>query len=151
MIKETFPLLPASSGPVWFFLAIGVLLLGVVALFGSIVYSSRNTRCEVSPGELRIAGNIYGRRIPIEALSPDAAKVIDLRGDPALGISWRTNGVGLPGYGAGWFRLKNGEKALLFVTDPRRVLYLPTKRGYSLLVSPADPDGLLAAVRRAAS
>ena len=29
----------------------------------------------------------------------------------------RTMGTGLPGYRAGWFRLRNGEKALLYLTE----------------------------------
>jgi hypothetical protein len=55
----------------------------------------------------------------------------------------------LPGYSAGWFRLRNGEKALAFVTDRQRVLYFPTWKGYSILLSVAEPDAMLAALRRA--
>jgi hypothetical protein len=56
-------------------------------------------------------------------------------------------GTGLPGYQAGWFRLRNGEKALLDLTDRRRAVYIPTGAGYSLLLSPADPDGFLSRLR----
>ena len=150
MMKETFPLIPASSGPTWFFLGLSVFLVGLVALFGYFAYASRHTRCEVSPEGLRIAGGPYGRRIALEALRPDVAKVTDLKKDPLCGFKWRTNGVGLPGYSVGWFRLQNGEKALAFVTDSRRVLYLPTREGYSLLLSVENPDGLLEALRAAA-
>ena len=51
--------------------------------------------------------------------------------------------VGLPGYSEGWFRLVNGEKALLFVTDRSRVVYIPTKDGYSILLSTSKPEELL--------
>jgi hypothetical protein len=57
-------------------------------------------------------------------------------------------GTGLPGYAAGWFRLTNGERALLYVTTRERVLYVPTQAGYALLLSPSDPDGMLADLRR---
>ena len=50
----------------------------------------------------------------------------------------------------GWFRLKNGEKALVSLTDRHRAVYVPTSRGYALLVSPAEPDSFLAALRRVA-
>ena len=56
-------------------------------------------------------------------------------------------GTGLPGYQAGWFRLRNGEKALLYLTDRARAVYIPTTAGYSLLLSPADPDGFLSQLR----
>jgi hypothetical protein len=43
--------------------------------------------------------------------------------------------------------LRNGEKALVFVTDPKSVAYVPTRAGYSILVSVAEPARLLEAVR----
>ena len=58
--------------------------------------------------------------------------------------------MGLPGLAAGWYRLNGGEKALVFVTDKARAVYVPTRLGYALVVSPADPDGFLEALRRAA-
>jgi hypothetical protein len=60
-------------------------------------------------------------------------------------------GTGLPGYSAGWFSLRNGEKALLFVTDRSRVVRIPTRDGYSLMVSPRHPQAFMEALRAAAS
>ncbi len=48
--------------------------------------------------------------------------------------------------GAAW-GLGNGEKALLYLTDRKRAVYIPTTAGYSLLLSPADPDGFLSRLR----
>lgn len=56
-------------------------------------------------------------------------------------------GTGLPGYQAGWFRLTNGERALLYLTDRRRAVYVPTTAGYSVLLSPAEPDAFVSALR----
>jgi hypothetical protein len=72
---------------------------------------------------------------------------VDFATEPDLAPKWRTMGTGLPGYQAGWFRLKNGEKALLYLSDRSRAVYVPTTAGYSLLLSPADPDRFLSAVR----
>jgi hypothetical protein len=47
----------------------------------------------------------------------------------------------------GWFRLRNGEQALLYLTDTSRAVYVPTTAGYSVLLSPQEPDEFLAAVR----
>jgi hypothetical protein len=55
-------------------------------------------------------------------------------------------GTGLPGYRAGWFRLRNGEKALLYLTDANRAVYIPTTAGYGVLFSPVDPEAFLAAL-----
>jgi hypothetical protein len=37
-------------------------------------------------------------------------------------------------------------KGLLFLTDRSRTVYVPTTDGYALLISPADPESLLAAL-----
>ena len=54
----------------------------------------------------------------------------------------------MPGYNAGWFRLKNGSKALLALTDRSSVVYIPTTEDYSILLSVADPEAFLAAARQ---
>ena len=54
----------------------------------------------------------------------------------------RKNGIGLPGYKEGLFKLKNGEKALLYVTDSSKVAYIPTKDSYSVLLSTGQPREL---------
>ena len=51
------------------------------------------------------------------------------------------------GFAAGWFRLANGEKSLIYLTDRTRVLYLPTDQGYSVMVSSHEPERLLAALQ----
>ena len=55
--------------------------------------------------------------------------------------------MGLPGYMSGWFRLGNGEKALVFVTDASHAVYVPTLEGYSVIVSPADPEAFIASLQ----
>ena len=107
------------------------------------------TTFEVTPTALRVGGTLYGRRIPRRALDAGAARPADPRSEPALRPVRRTNGIGLPGYAAGWVRLGSGERALAFVTDPERVVYVPTAAGYALLLSVDDPPGFLAALRAA--
>ena len=53
----------------------------------------------------------------------------------------------MPGYQAGWLRLKNGERALVYLTDKTRAVYIPTTEDYSVLVSPDEPDAFLSALR----
>ncbi len=148
-MKEIFPIVPATGGPVWMLAALGLVMLASLALLGSFAYASRRARFEVTPGALRIAGTPYGRRIPTVSLVLEAARVVDLTTDPNLRPVMRTNGAGLLGFSAGWFRLRNRDKALVFVTDRRRVLFLPTRLGYAILLSVARPEDLLAALRRA--
>lgn len=149
-MRQEFPMVPAANGPVWFAIGFGVFMLALVGLFGYLAYSSRNVRFGISPEGLRIAGDLYGRTIPLAALEVDRARIVDLSRERELQATLRTNGTALPGYSAGWFRLRNKEKALLFITDPTRVVYLPTRKGYSVLMSTPEPEGLLEALRRQA-
>lgn len=171
-MKEVFPIVPASRGPAITFgvaaLLLGsiillaasapVIVFGIVALvtgsllllLGSFAYASRHVKFEVSPAGLAIRGDLYGRRLPAPSLLREKAGVVDLAESPDYRPVWRTNGAGLPGYGSGWFRLGNGDKALIFVTDKRRVVYLPTREGYSLLLSVQEPEKFLEALRQMA-
>lgn len=148
MLMRTFPIAPASPAPFVFLLVIALLLLALLALLIFAAYSIRNTRFEVDEQGLRIAGGTYGRVIPREQIVSDGAMVINLNTQADLRPRIRTNGIGLPGYSAGWFRLKNREKALLHVTDPTRVVYLPTSQNYSILLSVSNPEEFLQAIRQ---
>jgi hypothetical protein len=147
-MSEVFPITPASASIYWVIGPVGGLLLGLLVMFAYISYSATHVQFEVTPEGLRIRGDLYGRFVPSSSLLPTEAKQIDLRTDTPHRPTRRTNGAGLPGYRSGWFRLADREKALLFVTDASRVVYVPTRDGYSLLLSPADPQGFLASLRR---
>lgn len=149
-MKTTFPMIPASSAPLWFLGGVCAFLLALVALFGCLAWSTRNVRYEVGAEGLRIRGDLFGRAIPFAHLELDGARPVDLTVERDLAPVGRTMATGLPGYAAGWFRLRGGGKALAFLTDHRRVLYLPTDQGYEVLLSVAEPEQLLAALRAAA-
>ena len=74
--------------------------------------------------------------------------MLDLATAPGYSPVTRTNGIGLPDYQSGWFRLANGSSALLVVTDWSRAVRVPTTEGFDLLVSPSDPQAFLAALGR---
>lgn len=139
---KAFPIIPGASGPLWFFVGFALFMLAMIALMGWVSLSSRTVRFEVSKQGLRIAGGMYGRSIPLNVLHLSESRNLDLSRDTEFTPSLKTNGATLPGYLAGWFRLKNGEKTLVFVTDRKRIFYCPTGEGYSLMLSVADADGL---------
>lgn len=147
---QSFPIDPAPARALWFIAAFAALLLGLVLLFAYFGYSTRRTRFEVGPEGLAIRRTLYGRTLAWDELRLGEARVVDLGREADLQPRMRTNGIGLPGYQAGWFRLRRAGRGLLFVTDRSRVLALPTTRGYTLLLSARDPEGLLAALLRTA-
>ncbi len=150
-MPEVFTIPPASAKPLWVVGAIGALLLSLLLFFAYVVYASRATRYEISRAGLAVRRTPYGRTVPWSSLDVTQARVIDLRSAPDVRPTLRTNGIGLPGYQAGWFRLGDRGKGLLFVTDPSRVVVLPTRDGFTLLLSVQDPATFLEAVRRAAT
>jgi len=139
-MRQVFTIIPAGNGPLWFFGGLSVLLLGLVCMFAWIAYSSQYASFDVSPNGLRLQGDLFGRRIAASALIVGEARAMDLTREPEYRPASRRVGTALPGYAAGWFRLRNKMKALVYLTDRTRVAYLPTQEGYVVLLSVADPE-----------
>ena len=66
--------------------------------------------------------------------------ILDLTKNKEFSPKWRTLATGLPGYSSGFFRLHNGEKTLVFLTQRNKVVYLPTTENYSLVLSLDEPE-----------
>jgi len=134
-MEKVYGIFPASSGPYIFTWILSIFLIAVVAVFVFISYSARHASFTVTDDALRIRASFYGRTIPRSDIVAEGVKVIDLNVDSEYMPRIRTNGIGLPGYAEGWFKLADKEKALLFVTDRSRVVYIPTTGNYSVLLS----------------
>ena len=145
---STFVIAPAGSRYLWFILPIMLLLAIVPVILVMSIRGSRNASFEVRNDGLEIHGDLYGRFIPTSHLKLQDARRVDFQQDGTLRPRVRTMGTALPGYQSGWFRLRNGEKALVYLTDRTRAVYVPTSEGFSVLVSPTDADGFLAALRK---
>lgn len=144
------PKRPGTPILLWILMAVPLAVVGlVVPMLLYTAYSSRNARFEIRREGLEISGSLYGRSIPREALAVDEAKIVNLASsEPSLQRASRTNGTSVPGWDEGWFRLSDGRKALLFVTDRSQVVYLPTTQGYLVLLSPMQAEMFLVTLRR---
>lgn len=148
--SQVFEVAPAAIKTGWLNL---VMLLSIVVVAGVILFvyyaiaSGKHARFEITGDRLVIHGGMYGRTIPLAELDLDRARVADLTEVPELTLKSRRNGLGLPGLKCGWFRLKNSEKALVFLTDPTRTAYVPTTGDYVLLFSLGDPMAFLEALK----
>lgn len=139
-MNKIFPIIPAPNYTLWAIGIFCVIMLMLNVLFGYIAYSVGHVQFQLSDQYLTITGDIYGTKLSKNTLKIDQVKLINLDIDKPYQPKWRTNGVGLPGYLSGWFRLRNKEKALLFVTDTKKVVYLPTNKGYSIMMSMKEPE-----------
>ena len=144
---QEFVIAPAGMKPLWILVPVAIALGLVVAILSGSVLASNRARFELSAEGLRISGDLYGRLIPPASLRIDEARRVDPAVSAELRPARRTLGGAFPGYQSGWFRLANREKALLYLTDRRKAVYIPTTEGYSVLISPNDPDGFLSALR----
>lgn len=149
--SSVFPMIPAASKSLWFFAIISLVLVSVLVLMIWLAWSMQHATFTVSREGLRLQGDLFGRLIPLTSLKLDEAVVTNLNIDKDHQPKWRTMGTGLPGYSAGWFKLRNGTKALLYITDRTRVVRIPTTEGYTIMLSVADPAALIAELRKQSS
>ena len=151
-MEKVFGIFPASSGTYTFIWVLGVvialILIGVIGLFISFGFQARHASFTVTDQGLRIGPGMYGRFIPRDDVVKDGVRVVNLNIETDYQPKWRTNGAGLPGYAAGWFKLRNKEKALVFLTDRSRVVYIPTKNNYAVLLSVREAEELAGAIQQ---
>ena len=150
-MTETFAIIPANIRAPWVFIVLVVGVVVMLAAYAALVLSlrgARTARFEVSPAGLRLYGDLYGRTVPAASLQIDQARSADLTRDHDLQPISRTIGTAFRGYRSGWFSLRSGQRALLYVTDPTRVAYVPTRDNYVILLSVADPAALIASLHR---
>ena len=145
---EIFEISPASAKPLWFLGTICLLLLILFVAFTFLAYSSRNSRIELTDEYIKIVGDFWGRKIPINQLNASSAKIINLSLDTQYLPKRRTFGTGIPGYASGWFRLQNKEKALVYLTKRNEVVYVDTNDNYSLLLSLDNPEKFIEALQK---
>ena len=147
-MKQVFEMIPPGNSVNWFFGGLTLLFVGILVLFLFMAWSAHHVRFELDAGTLRLRGDLWSRSIATSSLRVSEAQIVDASTHPFYRPTRKTSGSALPGYQTGWFKLANGEKALLYLSDRRRAVYIPTSEGYSLLLSPQNPDAFLTALRR---
>lgn len=145
---ETFAIVPAASRGMWWIVAfVAVIFIGLMSLLLVSARGSTGSRFEISSEGLRIHGDLYGQLVRTTSLKGGSARVVDLNVDTALMPKRRTMGTAVPGYRSGWFRLRNGREALVYLTDRNSAVHVPTKVGSDLLLSPQNPERFVERLR----
>lgn len=146
MAGRIFQIVSVPVSAFWVIFGVALFCFALALFFAYMAISSRTIIVEVQDQGLKIKGGLYGRFIQKDSIIKENIAILDLHRHPEYRPTRRTNGLGLPGFKLGWFKLKNGEKALLFLTDVSHVVYFPTRDGYSVLISPAQPRELVKSV-----
>lgn len=126
--------------------------LAGVALFCLLLWAVlaallRRHRLALDNAGIEVATTFYRRRFALADLELDAARVVELGERPEFRAALRTNGLSIPGFRSGWYRLRDGSRALLATAGGQRLLWIPTAAGHGLLLQPADPRALLETLR----
>ena len=95
---------------------------------------------------LHVDTGIVARRFPLSSLRAGGLRLVSLTEHVELKPVVRTWGIGMPGLASGWFRLRNGAKALCILTGREHVSALRTDDGVWILLSLADPSPLRSAL-----
>ena len=143
---NVFEIAPASLKSMWVLAAIIVVLIGLIALMAYMVHAGRSATFTIADGALTIRGGMYGRTIPLEMIDRDGTEIVSIEKGSPLEPTHRTNGLGLPGFQLGKFRLRNGAKALVYLTRREGVVHIPLSDGTTLLLTPTNPEAFLTAL-----
>lgn len=137
---DVFAISPATPRPLWFMAVICVILALVLIALAFTAWASRHSKVTITGDSIKLSGDFWGREIPMQQLDVAGARIVNVGKGESLSPKRRTFGTGIPGYSSGWFRLRNGEKALVYLTRRNDVVYIPTSDGYSLLLSIESPQ-----------
>ena len=126
---------------------IGISLLITVSLVFFSASIMKNTTINLTEKELVIKSMFYGRKVPLENIRIEGIKSVNLEIETEYSLLIRRNGISMPNFKAGWMKLKNGEKALAFITDKTNVVLIPTNE-YNILFSMDNIDGFIAKIKQ---
>ena len=129
-----------------------VLPIAVAFIFTTVLLSWAvpRRRIVLADGVLDITATFYRRKLPVAAFDLDKALVINLDQHREWRPLIKTNGLGMPGLHAGWFRSRRLVKMFCLLTTRDRVLVLPELTGGAMLLSAERPQELLQALREMA-
>jgi hypothetical protein len=175
--KETARDVAVAPAPVWRLLWLWVPMLGAAALIAATTLQSNQRtphelgltlpflalvtavlswgffrrRIHLQGDTLEVVSTFYRKRVAVQDMHLERARVVDLAEHGSLDPGIKTNGYAMPGFKSGHYRLRDRSKAFCLLTDRSRVLYLPLRDGSALLISPEQPRVLLDALRALAA
>lgn len=154
MQPEIFPIAPTLDKMGWvafgfgaFCLVMTLFFAGVMAFAWSTVRSLQHTEFILKDDGLHVRCFPFSREYAYGVLDLAGAVVTDFQEHPEFKPTLRTAGTSLGSLKGGWHRLRNGNKAMLYVTTRDTLVVIPTTLGHTLLISPQDPVRFLERLR----
>jgi len=121
-----------------------------IVLFGAFVYFLLRNEITLDAQTLTVKAAFYERSVSRSDIVWVDSHLVDFVREPGLSPGVRVNGIGLPGYRAGWFRLANGTRAFLLTTHGP-LAYIAVRGGEDLLLSVVESSLLFEEIRSGGS
>lgn len=119
-----------TAMPGW---ALGVIIGTAPVILLAGLFGNRRATAQLGTDGLRVQASFLKKQWPLAELDRRNARLLDLDANEAYRPRWKLFGAGLPGLSSGLFRLRNGESAHVYVTQRRKVVYIPAGKGAILL------------------
>lgn len=124
--------------------ALGLLIGLGPALLVSAAVAVRNPSVQLGDDGLKIRASFVNKTWKPAVMDRAGAKLVNLESHAELRPKWKLWGAAMPGLSSGLFKLYNGEKAHVYITDKTKVVYIPTESGPVLLSLKRPKDFLTA-------
>jgi hypothetical protein len=109
---------------------------------GAILAQLFLVKARIDGSKLTVGGGLYSVTIDSSAIRKDEVRPVA----GAYSLGHRSNGIGMPGLALGWFQPGNGKPVFALLTD-RAPILVPTTLDYDVVVSPADSERFLSAIK----
>ncbi|WP_395769060.1 PH domain-containing protein [Arenimonas sp.] len=119
-----------SEMPLWL---LGLLLGIGPAILIAAAMGVRNPQAKLGKDGLSIKVSFIDKQWAISAIDRANAALVNLESRQELRPKWKLWGAAMPGLSSGLFKLYDGRKAHVYITDRSKVVYLPTQSGPVLL------------------
>lgn len=113
--------------------ALGLLIGLGPAILLAMAMGVRNPKAALDKDGLRIKVSFIDKRWALSELDRAGACLVNLDTRKELRPKWKLWGAAMPGLNSGLFKLYNGEKAHVYLTDRSKVVLIPTQNGQVLL------------------
>ena len=105
----------------------------------------QHMQARMGGGQLQVRAGVYRTQLPLAQLRLEQAQLLP-RDQLGPWLQWRSNGIGMPGLQAGWFRGRHG-RVFAALGKGQTAVVIPTAAGYSVVLSPDAAAPFLAALR----
>jgi len=124
-------------------LSLYVLVTTVMKVFDR----SKHVFFEITDNNLIISGDIFGKTVELSSLDLFSMRKVDISQKGPESLKWKLCGTRMPGYASGLFSLRNGKVVCVFLSDLTQVVYIPSLKGESLLLSLEDAETFMLLLR----